>query len=146
MRRIAEQRPDPTRGAVVRGDVVLEQELAEQHAATNVRERSEREQAVGRLDEPRDVVVLAFDLLDDRADRLVDERNPEILDVGHHLNYCPDPCLARQAICAAVTSRYPANSFRSVASGRLSATWAPPIAAPIDARPITTAGRRRTFP
>ena len=85
MRRIAEQRPDPTRGAVVRGDVVLEQELAEQHAATNVRERSEREQAVGRLDEPRDVVVLAFDLLDDRADRLVDERNPEILDVGHHL-------------------------------------------------------------
>jgi hypothetical protein len=46
----------------------------------NVRER---EHAVRRLDERRDVGMLALDLLDDAADRLVDERDPQLLGLAH---------------------------------------------------------------
>ena len=80
---IAQQRVHPAFGPVVRGDGVVEEELPEQDAATDVGERPEREQPVRRLDEPRDVVVLALDPLDDAADRLVDERDPEVIEVGH---------------------------------------------------------------
>ena len=53
---------------------------------------------------------------------------------------------ARHAICAAVRIRSTAKSFRSTCSGSDSATCAPPTVAPIEATPITRAGRQRTLP
>src|SRR5579884_3457307 len=129
--RVAEERLDPALRAVVVGEVVVEEQLPEQEAGADVRERAEREDPVRRVDELRDLRVLVLDLLDDRADRLVDERDPEVVEVGHPRDY---GCLRRerQAIWAAVSSISTANSLRSVDSGSDSATCAPPIAAPTE--------------
>src|SRR5207253_2036715 len=97
------------------------------------------------LDERGNVAVLALAPLDDAADRLVDERDPEVLDVGHEPDYGRFG-RARHAIWAAVASRTTANSLRSVASGTLSASRAPPKAAPTEASPMTRAPRHRTLP
>src|SRR5581483_4898137 len=84
MLRVAEKRLDPALRAVVRGHVVCEEELPEQDAAADVRERAEREDAPRRLDELLQLGIAVDDRLDDRADRLVDERNPQLLVlVGH---------------------------------------------------------------
>lgn len=81
--RVGEQRVDPRRGTVVRREVVLEQELAEHDADADVGEGAKREHAVGRRDEHVDVGLLALQAFDDRADRLVDERNPDLFEVSH---------------------------------------------------------------
>ena len=83
MLRVPQQRVDPALGAVVGREIVVEEQLAEREPAADVGEGPEGEDAVGRLDELRDVGVLVEDLLDDRADRLVDQRNPELVEVGH---------------------------------------------------------------
>src|SRR5581483_5377634 len=143
--RILEQRLDPALRAVVGGDVVVEEQLPERDPAADVGERAEREDPARRLDEPRDLGVLVDDLLDDRADRLVDERDPQLLVPGHRPDYGCFP-RARHAICAAVRISRTAKSLRRTCSGSDSATWAPPTAAPTDAIPITAAGRQRTLP
>src|SRR6266852_2519105 len=97
MGRARQQRLDPAVGAVVVGHVVVEEQLPEQEAAADVGERAEGENAVRRLDESRDLGVLVDDLLDDRADRLVDQRDPELVVFGHRANYGCFP-RARQAI------------------------------------------------
>src|SRR4051794_40313478 len=119
---------------------MIEKQLPEQKPAANVGKRPERKNPVRRLDELRDLGVLVDDLLDDRTDWLVDQRDPELLVLGHRSNY---GCFlrARHAICAAVRIRSTAKSLRRTCSGSDSATWAPPTAAPIEATPITAAAR-----
>src|SRR2546421_9872304 len=115
MRRVLQERLDPALRAVVVRHVVIEEQLAEEQTAANVGEGPEREYATRRLDELRDLGVLVDDLLDDRADRLVDQRDPKLVVLGHRPNY---GCFARarHAICAAVRIRSTANSFRSTCS------------------------------
>src|SRR5581483_3301530 len=145
MLRVLEQCVDPALRAVVGGHVVVEEQLAELQSTADVGERPEGEDPVRRLDEPRDIGILVDDLLDDRADRLVDERDPELLGASHGGNY---GCFqrARHAICAAGAIRRTAKSLRSTCSGRDSASWAPPTVAPTEAMPITAADRQRTWP
>src|SRR5205085_3581386 len=71
-----EQGVDPALRTVVVRYIVVEEKLAEQEAGPDVGERPEGEDPVRRLDEPRDLRVLVLDLLHDRADRLVEGRNP----------------------------------------------------------------------
>src|SRR5438270_231935 len=125
--RVAHQGLDPALGSVVLGHVVLEEQTTEEDAAADVGERPEGKEPVRRLDERGDVAVLTLDPLDDAADRFVDERDPEVLDVGHEPDYGRF-ARVRHAIWAAVASRTTANSLRSVASGTLSASRAPPKA------------------
>ena len=80
---VAEQRVDPALGAVPGGNVVLEEELAEQDAGADVRERLEGEDPMRRLDAGRERRVVAHDAVDDPADRLVYEWDPELVEVGH---------------------------------------------------------------
>src|SRR5207249_3921867 len=145
MLRSPEQRLNPAFGAVVLRHVVVEQQLAQHEPAPDVGERPEREEPARRLDEPSDLRILLLELPDDRADRFVDQRDPELVAVRHASNY---GCfrLARHAIWPAVSRISTANSLRSTCSGSDSATWAPPTAAAIEATPITSAGRQRTFP
>src|SRR5437868_1013189 len=142
---IAHQGLDPALRSVVLGQVVVEEQPAEENPAADVGERPEGEEPVRRLDERGDVAVLTLDPLDDAADRLVDERDPQVLDVGHGPDYGRFPRV-RHAIWAAVTRRTTANSLRSVASGTLSASRAPPKAAPTEASPTTRAPRHWTLP
>src|SRR5437868_6462569 len=142
---VAHQGLDPALRSVVLRHVVLEEQTAEEDAAADVGERPEGEEPMRRLDERGDVAVLALDPFDDAADRFVDERDPEVLDVGHEADYGRFPPV-RHAIWAAVASRTTANSLRRVASGTLSASRAPPNAAPTEASPMIRAPRHRTLP
>ena len=78
MARILEEPVDPALRAVIRRYVVVEEQLAEHDPTADVRERAESQDAAGRLDEPGDVGVLVDDRLDDRADGLVDQWDPEL--------------------------------------------------------------------
>ena len=81
---VAEQRVDPALRAVPGGDVVLEQELPEEKAGADVGERLEGEDAMRRLDASRERGVIAHDAVDDPADWLVYEWDPELVEVGHN--------------------------------------------------------------
>ena len=83
VRGVAEQSVDPALRAVPVGDVVVEQELAEQDAGADVGERLEREDPMRRLDLGRKGRVVAQDAVDDPADRLVYEWDPELVEIGH---------------------------------------------------------------
>ena len=83
VRPIAEQRVDPAFRAVPVGYVVVEEQLAEQDSGADVGERPEGEDPVRRLDLGRQGRVLANDAIDDSADRLVHEWNPQLVEVGH---------------------------------------------------------------
>ena len=80
---VAEQRVHPALRTVPGGDVVLEQELSEQEPRADVGERLEGENAMRRLDTGREGGVITHDAVDDPADRLVYEWNPELVEVGH---------------------------------------------------------------
>ena len=80
---ILEQRLDPALGAVPGGNVVLEQELAEQDSRPNVGERLEREDPMRRLDAGRECRILLQDTVDDAADRLVYKWDPEFVEIRH---------------------------------------------------------------
>jgi hypothetical protein len=80
---VAEQSVDPALRAVPIRDVVLEQQLAEQEAGADVGERLEGEDAMRRLDAGRERGVITHDAVDDPADRLVYEWDPELVEVGH---------------------------------------------------------------
>ena len=80
--RLLEERVDPVLRAVVVGHVVVEEQLPEHEPAADVGEGAEGEDAVRRLDELPDLGALVDDRLDDRADRLVDERDPELVGVS----------------------------------------------------------------
>ena len=58
---------------------MLDEQLAELHPDADVGERPEREQAPRRADEPVDLGSSAWTLRDDAADRLVDERKPDLV-------------------------------------------------------------------
>jgi hypothetical protein len=81
--RVAEQRVDPGLGAVPIGDVVVEQQLAEQDPGADVGEGLEGEDPVRRLDPGGQRGVLAEHTVDDSADRLVYEWDPELVEIGH---------------------------------------------------------------
>ena len=81
--RVAQQGIDPTLRPVPAGDVVVEQQLAEQDPRADVGERLEGEDAVRRLDARREDGVVAEDALDDLPDRLVDEGDPDFVKLGH---------------------------------------------------------------
>src|SRR5215468_10948305 len=80
---IAEERVDPALGAVPVGNVVIEKELAEQDAGADVGERLEREDPVRRFDAGGERRILPQDPVDDAADRLVYERDPEFVEIRH---------------------------------------------------------------
>jgi len=80
---VTEKSFDPALGAVVGGNVVVEEQLAEQQSTADVRERAEGEDPVRRLDQGGNLRVLALNLPDDRAERLVDERDPEVVEICH---------------------------------------------------------------
>jgi trehalose 6-phosphate phosphatase len=79
VRGVREQRVDPLARAVVLRQVVLEEELPQNDADADVRERAEREDTVRRRDLRVDVGVLTLDTRDDRADRLGDPRAVDAL-------------------------------------------------------------------
>jgi len=79
----AEERLDPALRAVPVRDVVVEEKLAEHDSRADVGERLEGEDPVRRLDLGREGGVVANDAVDDLADRLVNEREPDLLGVGH---------------------------------------------------------------
>jgi hypothetical protein len=70
---------DPGLGAVTGRVVTLDEQPAEDDSHSDVTEGSEREQLLRRVDEPADVLVLALELTDDLTDRLVDERDPDLV-------------------------------------------------------------------
>jgi hypothetical protein len=80
---IAEQGVDPALGAIPVGDVVVEQELAEQEAGADVGKRPEGEDPVRRFDEGRERGVVPNYASDDPADRLIDQRDPELVEISH---------------------------------------------------------------
>jgi hypothetical protein len=83
VRGVAEQGVDPALGAVPVGDVVVEEELAEHDAGADIGERPEGQDAMRRLDACRERRIVPHDAVDDAADGLVDQRNPELVEVGH---------------------------------------------------------------
>jgi hypothetical protein len=80
---IAQQSVDPGLGAVPVGDVMVEEQLAEQKAGADIGERLEGEDPVRRLHASRQRRVVAQDAVDDAADRLVDQRDPELAEFCH---------------------------------------------------------------
>jgi zinc transport system permease protein len=78
-----EQFVRPLLGSVVRRQIVLEQELAKRDADADVREGSKGEQPSRGVHHPVDVGALALELVHDHADRLVDERDPQIFEIRH---------------------------------------------------------------
>ena len=81
--RVTQENVDPRLGSVVRRHVVVEQQLAEQDADADIREGPKREESVRRVDEPVDLGVFRLDLSHERPDRLIDQRKPDLLEVGH---------------------------------------------------------------
>ena len=61
----------------------VEQELPQHEAGADVGECLESEDPVRRLDLGGEDRVVAHDAIDDAADRLVDERDPELVEIGH---------------------------------------------------------------
>ncbi len=83
---ILEQDVDPAPRAVVRRQIVVEEQLSEQQADADVGERTKCEHPPRRADEALELRMLLLDLPDDRADRLVDEREPDLVELGHGLS------------------------------------------------------------
>ena len=83
VRGLAQEELDPGVGPVVRRHIVLHEQLAEGEPDADVGERLEREQAARPRDEGGELGVGRDDLVDDGADRLVDEREPELIRRGH---------------------------------------------------------------
>jgi hypothetical protein len=80
-----------------------------------------------RADELLYLGVLGLDLRDDVADRLVDQRKPDLLGVRHEHRIGQRSALrARQAIWNATTTSRAANSLRNVAPESDSASTTPP--------------------
>src|SRR5918994_804384 len=100
----AEQEFDPVVGAVVGRDVVVDEELSELHTDADVGEGPEGEDAPRRADEAYDLGVVGLDLRDDAADRLVDERKPDLLVLAHGSEGYGAARRARHASCPATPS------------------------------------------
>jgi trehalose 6-phosphate phosphatase len=81
--RLAQERDDPALRPVPTGNVVVEEQLTEQDSRADVRERLEGEDAVRGLDARCEDGVVAEDALDDLPDRLVDEGDPDFVQLGH---------------------------------------------------------------
>ena len=97
---ILEQNVDPALRTVVRREIVVEQELPQHEADSDIGERAKREDAPWRTDQTLDLRVLLLDLLDDRADRLVDQREPDLLELGHARSL-------RVIVCRRILGRVP---------------------------------------
>src|SRR5207245_7330738 len=135
-------------GSVVGREVVVEQELAEHETDADVRERAKREDAMRRADQPVDLRVVLLDLLHDAPDRLVDEREPDLLGAGHQhrIVRAQSRRAARQATCTATRTSSAAKSRRRVRSASDSARKTPPWAVAAAATPVSAAAGQRTFP
>src|ERR671925_398787 len=83
VRLVAEQCFHPGLAAVVGRDLVLEEELPQHEPDADVGERAEREQPARRRDEPLELGVLRLQPRHDAADRLVDERKPNVFGARH---------------------------------------------------------------
>src|ERR1700749_10880 len=81
--RLAEQGVDPALRAVPVGQVVVEEQLAEQDPRADVGERPEGEDPMRRLALGRESRIVAAGAIDDAADRLVYEGNPELVEIRH---------------------------------------------------------------
>ena len=141
-----EQELHPAVGAVVGRHVVVDQQLAQLHADADVGERAERQDAARRADEALDLGVVGLDLRDDAADRLVDERKPDLLVLAHGSEGYGAVRRDRHASCAATPSRKTANSRLSTFSGSAVAIWTPTTAPAIEVTPSMSAVRQRTLP
>jgi trehalose 6-phosphate phosphatase len=80
---VAKERVDPALGTVPVGDVMVEQELAEQDAGADVGEGPEGENPMRRLHAGRECGIVTHDAVDDAADGLVDQRDPELFEIRH---------------------------------------------------------------
>ena len=81
--RLAEQRLDPALRTVPIGEIVVEEQLPEHDPRADICERPEGEDPVRRLDPGRERGIVPHDAIDDPADRLVDQRNPELVEIRH---------------------------------------------------------------
>src|SRR5439155_4066256 len=139
---ISKQPLHPGLGAVIRLELVLHQQAAENDPDPNVREGAKRQELLRRVDERTELGVLGLDLAHDRADRLVDEREPEVVLLRHGLRIR----LARHASWAATTSTRRPKSRCRVCSGRPLAARTPSSTPTIEAKPTTAAARQRMLP
>jgi trehalose-phosphatase len=79
---------------------VVEEELAEQDPGADVGERLEGEDPVRRLHLRRESRVVADDSVDDAADRLVDQGDPELVEIGHDGSMAVFSCPYPSAVAA----------------------------------------------
>src|SRR5262249_56115926 len=80
---VPHQLVDPGPVALALLQVVFDEQLSEEHADADVREGAKRQQAARGVDERTDLGIVLLYLLDDAADRLVAQRDPDVL-AGHH--------------------------------------------------------------
>ena len=80
---LAQQRVDPALGSVPGGNVVVEEELAEEDPDPDVGECPEGEDPMRRLYLGGELRVVSHDPIDDAADRLVDQWDPELVEIRH---------------------------------------------------------------
>src|ERR1043166_9283955 len=99
-----------------------------------------------RRPEPVDLWIVRLDLLHDAPDRLVDEREPDLLRPGHRPRIGQTLPRAPHAICRATTTSNAAKRRRSVRSASDSATNTPAWGLAAAAIPMMRAARQRTFP
>ena len=147
MRRVAQERVDPRLGAVVRRQVVVDEQPAEHDADADVGERPEREHPARRVDERGDLGFSCWICVDDRADRLVDERDPDLLLARHPARkYGPSGAGRRlRAPAPGDVGRGGEDEQRRRAAAvsspaRPSRAGSPASTPTIEARPITSAG------
>ena len=81
--RVTQQRLHPGLVRIFGSELLLEEQLAEQDPDTDVREGAERKDPMRRTDETVDLRILGLEPRDDVADRLVDERKPDLLGARH---------------------------------------------------------------
>src|SRR5581483_8271954 len=77
---VPEQRGDPV---LRRLEILLDEEATEEDADADVGEGAECEEAPRGRDECADLRIALLELADDRANRLVDERDPEVVRRSH---------------------------------------------------------------
>src|SRR3712207_9285266 len=96
--------------------------------------RSKGEQTARRAEEAFDLRILRLQLRDDAADRLVDERQPDLGVVVHRF-----PAYARWASCAATPSMRAPKRRRRTSSGRFVAMSTPAWTPAIETTPSSSA-------
>jgi hypothetical protein len=81
--RITEQRVHPVLVGVFGGELLFEEQLAEQDPDPDIGEGAKRENSMWRADKTLDLGILGLDPRDDVAHRLVDQGKPDLLGARH---------------------------------------------------------------